>query len=158
MKWNRKLRLSRALLIVTLLTLVALALVLTKPAAVKAQTGCSVATLSGGYGYAWHGFFLSHPGAPVAGWVPFASSGIRTYDGNGSLSGSQTSNLAGSVFPEAYTGTYTVNSDCTGSATMNFPRGEIVTENFTIVDGAKEIERIATVQRGGVVSGSLKKQ
>ncbi len=154
---NRKLRLSRALVIVILLTLVALALVLTKPAAVKAQTGCSV-TLSGGYGYAWHGFFPSHPGLPVTGWVPFATSGIRTYAGDGSLSGSQTSNLAGSVFPEAYTGTYTVNSDCTGSATLYFPRGEIVTENFTIVDGGKEIERIATPQGSGVVSGSLKKQ
>ncbi len=158
MESNRGLWLSRVLVPATLLACLALALFLTKPAhVVNAQSGCTNATLDGSYGYFFQGYFLTHEGQAVGGGRPIGVSGIRTFDGNGNISGADTISDAGAITPRTYSGTYTVNSDCTGSSTLNFAGGGMSTQNLTIVESGKEIEFVNTLS-GTVVAGSLKKQ
>jgi hypothetical protein len=73
---------------------------------------CSVATLKGTYSWAYQG--TQTAGSPKG---PFASAGQSTFDGdghviNGVFSGSSDGQVYG---PLTYTGTYTVNADCTGT-------------------------------------------
>ncbi len=151
--------LIRSLVLASLAICFALALVLTKPAhVVKAQSGCTVATLSGSYGYLLQAFFLPHERTPVASALVAAEIGVQTYDGTGNTSGSETVNGAGTIFHRTYTGTYSVNPDCTGSVTLNLDNGVTVTGSFTIVDGGKEIEVLNTTTSGPVEFGSQKKQ
>ncbi len=144
MKWNRSFILA---------TVPLLALALLAPA--KTQGECSNATLKGSYGFTLSGFLLDHPGVPLlGGTLAFAESGVRTFDGAGNFSDSHTvASLAGTIFQPAATGTYSVNSDCTGS--MNV--GTSLTEDFTIVNGGQEVEFIVSTP-GRVMLGSLKKQ
>jgi hypothetical protein len=56
--------------------------------------------------------------------VPAAGVGVVTFDGKGGTSGTQTVTADGAIFlgPFApFTGTYTVNPDCTASATFSPP-------------------------------------
>lgn len=72
----------------------------------KAPPGtCSAETLKGTYA------LLGQGTAP--GPVPLAHSGFATADGNGNLVGEDTQNIGGVVMPSYFTGTYTVNPDCT---------------------------------------------
>lgn len=91
---------------------------------------CSLATLNGSYGYYRTGPVLGDGGQ-------LAAVGIFTYDGNGGTTGSETTNINGDVsYPEAGTGFYLVNPDCTGSL-LNDDFGEyarivIVNDGTTI--------------------------
>lgn len=79
---------------------------------------CSLETLKGGYALDEAG---TNIGPPMG---LFVTSGIGLYDGNGNLSGSVTVNL-GTPVPATFTGTYTINADCTysDSVTVVFPFG-----------------------------------
>jgi hypothetical protein len=67
---------------------------------------CSNATLRGGYGL--------HATGTVIGVGDFAAVGRFTFDGNGHLTGKLFVRLAGNnAEPPEFTGTYSVNSDCT---------------------------------------------
>ncbi len=152
------LRLRRSLVVATLLGLLALALVLAKPAhVVKAQSGCTNATLNGSYGYLLQTFFLPHQGTPVSSALVGASTGVETFDGNGNTYGSETLNASGTVLHFTYTGTYSVNKDCTATATLTLSNGGTATGTFTIVDGGKELE-LLNLGDSLVESGTFKKQ
>jgi hypothetical protein len=74
---------------------------------------CSEATLDGTYLFADEGFVIKDNEK-----VPFAASGYEVYDGNGHTKGVSTINVNGKVSSkETFSGTYTVNADCTGSST-----------------------------------------
>ena len=79
---------------------------------------CSNATLTGSYGFKQQGFGLrnSKP-AKLGNMIPFATVGVVTFDGagNASFTLTQVFNSEGGAFFEAIPGTYTVNSDCTGT-------------------------------------------
>jgi len=99
-----------------------LAVVVTTTSSVYAQ--CSNATLTGSYGFKQDGFGKhgfgtrnSNAGGPA---VPFASVGVVTFDGagNASFTLTQVFNSSGGAFFEAIPATYTVNSDCTGTITI----------------------------------------
>lgn len=92
---------------------------------------CSPETLKGGYGLDEAGTNVGPP--PQL----FVTSGISFYDGNGNLSGSVTVNL-GVPVPATFTGTYTVNSDCTysDSVVVVFPFGPAPLNHKGIVVGA----------------------
>ena len=78
-----------------------------------AKAKCSEATLHGTYLFADEGFVLKDNEK-----VPFASSGYEVYDGNGHVKGVSTTNVNGKITcKEPFSGTYTVNEDCTGSST-----------------------------------------
>ena len=93
-----------------------LAVVVTSTSTVYAQ--CSNATLTGSYGFKQQGFGLrnSKP-AKLGNMIPFATVGVVTFDGagNASFTLTQVFNSEGGEFFEAIPGTYTVNSDCTGT-------------------------------------------
>ena len=93
-----------------------LAVVVTTTSPVYAQ--CSNATLTGSYGFKQQGFGLrnSKP-AKLGNMIPFATVGVMTFDGagNASFTLTQVYNSSGGDFFEAIPGTYTVNSDCTGT-------------------------------------------
>lgn len=93
-----------------------LAVVVTTTSPVYAQ--CSNATLTGSYGFKQQGFGLrnSKP-AKLGNMIPFATVGVVTFDGagNASFTLTQVFNSEGGEFFEAIPGTYTVNSDCTGT-------------------------------------------
>jgi hypothetical protein len=71
---------------------------------------CSLANVAGSYGYTANGFITVAPGS----FVPVTAEGRITFDGNGNVSGTQTRVIAGSSLDETYSGTYSVNPNCTG--------------------------------------------
>jgi hypothetical protein len=93
-----------------------LAVVVTTTSTVYAQ--CSNATLTGSYAFNHHGFGTRN--SKTGNEVPFANVGVVTFDGAGNLSLTTTLvfNGSGGEFFGPVTGTYTVNSDCTGTVTI----------------------------------------
>ena len=97
----------------TILAAVGLALSLTMALPAQA-TQCSLANVAGSYGYTANGFVAIAPGS----FVPAAAAGRITLDGQGHVNGTQTRVVAGSSLDETYSGTYSVNPNCTGSFTV----------------------------------------
>ena len=97
----------------TTLVVVGLALSLIVAAPAHA-TQCSLANVAGSYGYTANGFVAIAPGS----FIPAAAAGRITFDGTGHVSGTQTRVVGGASLDETYSGTYTVNSNCTGSFTV----------------------------------------
>jgi hypothetical protein len=87
-----------------------------------AQTCGGTSTLSGNYRFVANGIGCTtnsqqpHP-CPL---FPLASLGIITFDGSGNLSGSDVHNVTGLSCSRTFTGTYTVNPDCTGTLTQAY--------------------------------------
>jgi len=101
---------------------------LPKVQAHEGSQGCSVATLNGNYGQVFNG--------QVLGVGPIVAVGVSTFDGKGHFVADQTVNLNGNVQQAPLTGTYTVNSNCTGVADA------VGTglHSFVIIDGGKQME------------------
>ena len=112
------------------------------------DSDCSIETLKGEYGTSISG---TRPAPPrlsgVPNYVPgtieqVIGVGVLTFDGNGAFT--QTTNekgsLSGIVVPNrAGSGTYTVNSDCSGTSTLNIPGLPFsIVSDFVIVDRARE--------------------
>jgi hypothetical protein len=107
---------------------------------VHAQSGCSVATLAGTYGFNNPGFVTADHSVKGA-EVPFAAVGVLTLDGAGNVSGTYTLAIKGEISSgNTVSGTYTVNSDCTGSTTVQGAPNS----NFVILGGGTEIFGIET--------------
>jgi hypothetical protein len=91
----------------------------TVPSAQAASGRCSLSKLAGTYG-------LTTTGS-IPGIGPVAAVGLMTLDASGNISGSQTRSLNGDIADETFTGTATVNSDCTGTDTVSvFESGVLV--------------------------------
>ena len=96
-------------------TLAAIGLAMLVTIALPAQAAqCSLANVGGSYGYTTSGFVVIAPGT----FVPAAAAGRITLDGQGHVNGTQTRVVAGSSLDETYSGTYSVNPNCTGSFTV----------------------------------------
>lgn len=76
---------------------------------------CSTARTAGNYGFTLTGA-LTPPTGPV--WV--AAVGQASLDSDGNVSGTEARSLGGSFANETFTGTFSVNPDCTGTTTLNF--------------------------------------
>lgn len=99
----------KRLIIGTTLAIISCVIFLNLAPAARAQDegGCSNATVAGKWGFTTNG--------TVVGIGPRASLGILTLDDAGNLRNSKaTASLNGSVTDETFSGTYSVNSDCTG--------------------------------------------
>lgn len=122
--------------------------------------GCSTAILRGGYGAGTTGL-INTSGNPndirIKTFAPFAEAAYFLFDGQGNLSGSSTVDFAGFVSPVTFTGTYTVNANCTGSLTVDAGSSGIVHRDLVIVDAGKEVEFVST-DPGVVIAGYMKKQ
>jgi len=113
---------------------------------------CTQASLEGDWG-----FTLSGTVTPAPAVTPAAAVGVFTVDRLGNVSGRDTTSANGAVFPEMFSGTATVNPDCTGSATIN---SSILGEtHFDFVLVVKKSEMILIRKDAGtVVFGSAQKQ
>ena len=114
--------------------------------------GCSAATLNGRYGLTFSGYSTNGAvPAPINAFVPVAGGGLVTFDGDGNLSASETVNLGGKILSVNLPGTYTVNSDCTGSLTTANAH-----LNLVIVRNGREILAVNTDQGHVVVDNFIK--
>jgi hypothetical protein len=95
---------------------------------------CSNRTLSGAYGYSSQGQVLPPPpGVPA----PFTSTGIARFDGRGNVSWVEHTVIGGaqqgSDWTPSTSGTYTVNSDCTGTMVVTTPNAPVPLNIFFAV-------------------------
>ena len=89
------------------------------------------------------GPYLTHA-TGFAGGTPIAVVGITTYDGSGGFSLSATASFNGTIFKGGSgTGTYTVNSDCTGSQTFG-SEPNTAHYDFVVTPDARQITYIQT--------------
>jgi hypothetical protein len=92
--------------------------------------GCSNATLRGTFAYTSSGSIASPP--EIAG--PFAEVGTQVFDGAGTTTAAVTLSQNGNILPATITGTYTVNSDCTGTMTLQVAPIEVTVHVFFVID------------------------
>ena len=120
----------------------------------QSERSCHTRTLFGSYGIATTGFIIS--AGPVG---PVGDVGVISFDGNGAVSQTTTVSLNGNIIPSrTSTGTYTVNSDCTGSLSVTLPPpGGLSQSDFVIVDNGKEL-RLINTGNGRVLVGNARKQ
>ena len=93
----------------------------------------------------------------VVGSGAIALTGRLTFDGNGAAKGSESGTQAGvAVTNVPLSGSYSINSDCTGSAIVT-PQGGVATNfNFVVVNGGKTLLAIDT-DATTVITGTLKR-
>src|SRR5207245_1972660 len=92
---------------------------------------CSV--LTGTYAMTFSGTFVA-PGTTVP--MPFNGVGIVTFDPAGKWTGVESGNFGFSVLRSApFSGTYTLNPDCTGTSTGKLPDGTTTHSDFVVADG-----------------------
>jgi hypothetical protein len=119
----------------------------------SAQDACDATTITGNYGYSLNGYVYDQQGYTYY----LTAVGVASGDGAGNLSGSETMSFDGKIVKHKFTGTYTVNSDCTGSATFNYADNVVIHFDLVILNDAKEINLVQT-DSGWIYSGTLKKQ
>lgn len=110
---------------------------------------CNNKQLSGKYGFTIQGTKLGGLGF-VGAQVGVA---MAQFDGDGNFTQIDTVTIGGNVVSDfthtPATGTYTVNSDCTGTFTLTFTDGRpTVVANFVVVDNGNEIDTVV-VSAGG---------
>ena len=123
-------------------------------ASLKAAPACSVATLSGPYIFTITGQILS---GPTAGLV--AGVALTTYGGNGELTQVDHVLHNGQIPTEEWrssTGTYTLNSDCTGTMQLVFTDGSPNLNLHIVVD--QFLKQVRTVVDGNVAITSIGQQ
>jgi hypothetical protein len=85
---------------------------------------CSLASTAGNWSFTDNG--------TVVGIGPRTAVGVFTLDGNGNLlNGVATSSLNGSIADETFSGTYTVNSNCTGTLSVGIYVSGVLTYTLT---------------------------
>ncbi|HEV2493395.1 MAG TPA: hypothetical protein VG204_10050 [Terriglobia bacterium] len=137
----KRIRIASALL--ALVVLAALAIVTTTSKhtvrAVYASSGCTDATLSGNYAFSYSGHTSSQgPTTTTRGpVVPLAAVGLFAFDGAGNLSASFSVSSNGTIATgQTDSGTYSVNSDCTGSVSLTTSG---FTGSIAIAGGGSEV-------------------
>ncbi len=115
---------------------------------------CSDATLNGTYALTFSGF--STRGAVPAvinNFTPVAGGGLVTFDGHGNVSASETVSVGGLITPVNVPGTYTVNSDCTGTF-ITTPNAQL---NLVILRNGREIQAVNTVPGNVILDNFIKR-
>jgi len=121
---------------------------------VQAESKCTKSTLKGNYLYALDGFLIQ--GDTAAQRTPFAQSGRETYDGQGLISGAATASLNGTIVRSTYTGTYTVNPDCSGTVTFTDNFNQTFHYDIFIKDDDREF--VYTQTDAGVVTAGYERK
>jgi hypothetical protein len=98
--------------------------------------GCKAETLHGSYIYSADGFVAQNTGL----FKPIAEAGVYTFDGAGELTTTNTISSGGTIVPRTDTGTYSVNSDCTGSVSLTHG----VTFNFAVSRSGSEMRFVVS--------------
>jgi hypothetical protein len=122
----------------------------------RADNTCSAQTLNGAYTYTLRGGYIGDQFGDV---FDFAAAGRFVADGNGGFSGAETTSQGESIARSSpYTGTYTVNDDCTGTMIFKNSQGNVIANmDMVITNNAKEIELIES-DSGTNISGRAQQQ
>jgi hypothetical protein len=126
------------------------------------SAACNNKLIAGNYGFTIQGNKLAGPG-PTGPQVGVA---MTQFDGKGGLTQIDTVTVDGDVVADfthtPATGTYTVNSDCTGTFTINFTDGRpTVVANLVVVANGDEIDTVvisAGGNQGILATGSIGKR
>jgi hypothetical protein len=121
-------------------TVACLALALTSPAQAAA---CSNASLKGKYGQTISGELLPGPGVVL----PQNGVAITTFDGKGTFRQQDFVVINGSPTSTGFaseTGTYAIDSACTGTATINYPDGSWINLELVVVDQGREFRTVVS--------------
>jgi hypothetical protein len=110
----------------------------------NAPAACTLATITGEYGAVSSGTYLTVG--------PESAVGVVTFNGTGSLEYNFTVNVNGTVSTASFSGTYTLNPNCSG--TLTYSDGE--TFAAVVVNKGMEIDLIST-NAGSVQTGTAKK-
>ena len=112
----------------------------------NSEHGCSAGTLKDSYGFTTPtGFFRPNPRSSR--FVPDVAAGLVIFDGRGGFTGKATDVTNGDTAPEtlpfqfALAGTYTLDSDCTGSLTEINSGTHL---EIVVVDGGRDVNAIQT--------------
>jgi hypothetical protein len=135
----------------TMAAVTALALAISSTAQ-GSDKGCSNATLVGSYAQIGSGVITAPP--DQAG--PFANAGTLFFDGNGNLTGALVVS-SGTSTPVTETGTYTVNSDCTGTYTVQIAPFGITSQAYFAIDSNGDELEIIVTDTGSVITCVAKK-
>lgn len=123
---------------------------------------CNNSLIAGSYGFTIQGTKLAGLG-PTGPQVGVA---MAQFDGKGGFTQIDTVTINGEVVADfthtPATGTYTVNSDCTGNFTITFTDGRpTVTVSFVVVNDGSEIDTVVTSAGGNqgiLATGSVGKR
>lgn len=118
-----------------------------------ADPACDATTWNGAYGYTLSGFVYDSQGFMYM----LGAVGRLVADGNGNVSGADSFSFDGTLVKREFTGTYTLNADCTGSLTLTNASGGSVHADLVFVDDGKQINMIET-DAGYIFSGVLRRQ
>ena len=113
---------------------------------------CSNASLRGKYGQSISGQLLPGPGVVL----PQNGVAMTTFDGNGKFTQEDYVVIGGAPtttgFQMGETGTYAVNSDCTGTATINYSDGGWIDLELIIVKHGSEFYTVVSVLNTGAMA------
>jgi hypothetical protein len=134
----------------TIAAVTALAMGIAPAANAQVNKGCSNATMQGTFAYTVTGSFV----ASLASLGLYAEAGAQTFDGNGGTATTGMSNTNGSAAPSNTTGTYTVNSDCTGTFSLQIAPGIASHYFFVIANNGSTyqavcVDSVAVITRVG---------
>ena len=122
-----------------------------------------LSSLNGSYADSLSGFFpISHaspPIPPISAYGPVYEAGLWTFDGAGGVTATLVfnfglGNILGDNWDLHITGTYTVNTNGTGSMTFTGNHRR----HFVIGDGGRQLRYVVTNLDGDVTAGSMVKQ
>lgn len=128
--------------IVEAISVAALFVLLIPAARAQDEGGCSNGSVAGKWGFTTNG--------TVVGIGPRDSLGIFTLDGAGKLvNGKATASLNGSMTDETFSGTYSVNPDCTGKLAIeifDLSGNKLLSATLNVVfdDNVRELRAIFT--------------
>ena len=129
----------------TTLSLIALVFAALMPA--RALAACDATTIAGNYGYRLNALFAPAMPAPaffpIGSFTPGAFAGRIAFDPTSTppgISGSRVGNSGGHLSTHTFSGTYSVNSDCTGTVHQVLDDGEVRDYEIAIVRSGAEIE------------------
>jgi hypothetical protein len=123
-----------------------------RPEQALSDKPCSLQTLKGTYVYHCAGVYLVN-GQPVH----FAFAGKDEYNGDGTMSGVYSLSDNGTLSHHvSYSGTYTVNPDCTGAFTTTDENGVVVHADLYFERDGEEVRFILTDP--GVVDAGVERR
>jgi hypothetical protein len=114
-----------------------------------AAGGCGPRSLNGAYGYAVQGQVIP-PGTPE---LDTAVAGRIVFDAHGGLSGYEWASTNGVQETVTFTGSYSVQPDCTGTATLVNSNGRTDHITLGLVEGGHELNLTVT-DPGAVITGN----
>jgi hypothetical protein len=113
----------------------------------RAIAACDATTIAGNYGYRLNGLFAPTMPAPaffpIGSFTPIAVVGRIVFDSTTTppgISGSRVGDSSGHLTTHTFSGTYSVNSDCSGTVHQVLDDGEVRDYEIAIVQGGAEIE------------------